>query len=970
MTVTEFIDKWKQTELRERAASHEHFLDLCRLVDHPTPGKADPGGHWFTFERGASKATGGQGWADVWKRGFFGWEYKGKSGDLKAAYAQLLLYQGALENPPLLVVSDMDRIVVHSHFPNTPTEIHDIALDSLIEEEQLAKLRAIFHAPEWFRPGQTIQKLTEDAAQLVADIAQGLRQRGMAPQAVARFLDRVVFCLFAEDVGLLPPRLFTRVVENSGADPAVFVELVSGLFAAMANGGYFGADIIQHFNGDLFTDATVLELTPKEIRHLLSITSLDWGAIDPSIFGTLFERGLDPDKRAQLGAHYTSREDIQTIVEPVVIAPLRREWMGLRGELEPVLRGSPSPQQFTGARARVRRFLTRLQGVTVLDPACGSGNFLYVTLQLLKDLEKEVIVFASPYFAFLPEVGPWQLYGIEVNAYAFELSQMTVWIGYLQWVSKNGFGQPDEPILKPMTNFQNRDAILQLTPDGDPSEPEWPATEFIVSNPPFAGRAKLREYLGDGYVDTLFQLWDERVPAGADYCCYWFEKSRSLIEAGKCKRAGLLATQAIRSGANRRALENIKLTGNIFFAESDRPWTLDGAAVRVSMVGFDDGSEKARVLDGTPVGTINIDLSTGVDVTRARALERNRDKCFQGPVKVGSFDISFEAAAEMLAQPNPHGRPNSDVVRPWWNGKSITERNKHKFIIDFDDRSRSEAALYEKPFAHVEVAVKPARLTNRDRQRRERWWMLGRSGGDLRAAVRPLQRFVATVRVSKHRLWVWADRSVLPDARLYAVAIDAEMAFGVLQSRVHEVWSLANVAWHGVGNDPTYKIEECFVRFPFPEPSDDQAREIATAALRLIELRNGWLHPTEWVHVETLKFRASIDGPWGRLVQNADEVGVGDCEYRYHTPVDDEAAELVRKRTLTRLYNEYPEWLTEAHGQLDDAVFRAYGWDSHSSDGEVLKALLNLNFSRSAAPLLTAATTAPRRRSRQVPHQE
>ena len=250
----------------------------------------------------------------------------------------------------------------------------------------------------------------------------------------------------------------------------------------------------------------------------------------------------------------------------------------------------------------------------MLDPACGSGNFLYVTLQKLKDLEKEVDrLHARPAASTpdLPEVGPWQLYGIEINPYAHDLAQMTVWIGYLQWIRVHGLGGHDDPVLRAIDNIQCKDAILDLSDPGEPTEPEWPAVDFIVGNPPFLGGKMLRTELGDEYVDAMFEVCKDRVPAEADLCCYWFEKARSAVHQGRATRAGLLATQGIRGGANRKVLERIKETGDIFFAESDRPWVLDGAAIRVSMVGFDRQSQADRWLDGKPVASINVNLSSG-----------------------------------------------------------------------------------------------------------------------------------------------------------------------------------------------------------------------------------------------------------------------------------------------------------------------------------------------------------------------
>lgn len=522
MHASQFISKWNRANLKERSAAQEHFLDLCELFDHPKPADADPEGEWFTFEKGAEKMEGGEGWADVWKRGFFAWEYKGKHINLDAAYRQLRQYRDALENPPLLVACDMDRFVIHTNFTNTPVEKYEIALTDLARASNLEILRAVFHDPDKLKPGVFREKATERAAQHIGEIAQTLRERGLEPHRVARFLDRIVFCLFSEDVGLLPDGTLSSIVRNSRGKTAVFCRMVGQLFEAMAEGTTFGVEVIRHFNGDLFGEVEVLELNGAEIEQIGRAAELDWGKVDASIFGTLFERGLDPDKRSQLGAHYTSRVDIETLVDPVVMQPLRREWDALREQAEAILAAEPPPAP-SGSRRRAPRsrngqsparrqvekllhdFLVRIASVKVLDPACGSGNFLYVTLHRLLDLDKEVRAwaFAHDLTLMATEVGPWQLYGIEVNPYAHDLAQTTVWIGYLQWMHDNESRAPGDPVLQCMDNFRCMDAIIDLSDPANPKEPEWPEVDFIVGNPPFLGDKLMRGVLGDDYVDKL-----------------------------------------------------------------------------------------------------------------------------------------------------------------------------------------------------------------------------------------------------------------------------------------------------------------------------------------------------------------------------------------------------------------------------------------------------------------------------------
>lgn len=619
MNPQEFVSKWRGVQLKERAAAQEHFLDLCRLVGHPTPAEDDPTGERFAFEAGASKQSGKQGWADVWKREYFAWEYKGKHADLKKAYDQLLQYRESLVNPPLLVVSDIDSIVVHTNFTNTVKRIITITLDDLLTPAGLRNLRAIFYEPTLFRAPQTTVQVTRQAAEEFALLADNLRKHGEESPRIAHFLIRLLFCLFSEDIELLPKGLFTRLIDQGRRNPQTFVVLVRQLFQAMAMGSYFGADSIRHFNGGLFDDDMTLALDKDGLEILHRVAALDWSNIEPSIFGTLFQRSLDPSRRSQLGAHYTDKEDILLIVEPVLMAPLRREWEAVKTEALDLAskRDSANTQSlrtryYNELERLIGGFLHRLSAIRVLDPACGSGNFLYVALRLLLDLWKEVSTFASsiglPLMLTTNAPSPEQLFGIEIDEYAHELAQATVWIGYIQWLHENGFGVPSEPILKKLDNIRHMDAILAYDAAGKPTEPEWPTADVIIGNPPFLGDKRMRTELGDAYVNHLRKFYEGRLPGVSDLVVYWFERARDLIVKGKTKRVGFLSTNSLRQQGNRFVLEKIKQSGEIFMAWSDRTWILDGADVRVSMVGFDNGTEQQRYLDGKLVDQINADL--------------------------------------------------------------------------------------------------------------------------------------------------------------------------------------------------------------------------------------------------------------------------------------------------------------------------------------------------------------------------
>ncbi|MEK6751027.1 MAG: DNA methyltransferase [Chloroflexota bacterium] len=943
ITPQEFVSKWKRVNAREKQIYQEHFIDLCHLIGHPTPLEYDPDGKTFAFEMGATKTAGGQGWADVAKLGYFGLEYKGKNDDMDKAYAQLLQYRDSLQNPPLLIVSDINRIIIRTNYTNYKTQKYTFELDDLLKAENLRILKAVFFNPDELKPHETLKAVTEKAAKEFAELATTLRKYGEDSQKSAHFLIRILFCLFAQDVGLLPQGLLARIVEQTRNNSRNLSETLKELFAKMSKGGFFGADRIPYINGGLFEDDSVVQLDSDGMVTLQRLDKLDWAFIEPSIFGTLFERGLDPTKRSQLGAHYTGIDDILLIVEPVLMSPLRREWTELKAAMQTLaderdmIRKGESETINASIRAELQKFADKIASIQVLDPACGSGNFLYVALRLLLDLQKEVSIFCESLKAGRLEitVSPMQLHGIEVNEYAHELAQLTVWIGYIQWLVENGYGLPEEPILKSIQNIVRMDAILAPSvgvPTSPPNttevpsylgeterglEPEWPPADVIVGNPPFLGASKLRSELGNEYVEALFSLYNDRLPV-SDLVCYWFERARAMIQEGKVKRVGLLATQAIRGGANRKVLERIKETGNIFLAYSDREWILDGATVHVSMIGFDNGDDKLYLLDGENVQSINSDLTGATDTTKAKTLEENLNIFFRPDEKGGPFDITREQALDMISKSNnPHGKPNSDVVRPYLNARDITQSPSNTWIIDFGcDVSMNEASLYETPFEYIRKVVKPVRDKSNNKREAEYWWLHRRPAPDMRKAVENLKRFIITPRVSKHRLFVWESGNTIPDSSTYIFARDDDYFFGVLHSKVHEIWARATgtqlrEAESGFRYTPTSTFET----FPFPFPpaqepkKDPRVKAIAQAAKELVEQRDKWLNP-----------------------QTSDVF-------------DD--SESSGKRTLTNLYNKRPIWLALAHKKLDEAVFAAYGWESNLSDEEILERLLKLNLERS-----------------------
>jgi hypothetical protein len=912
------VAKWQGSTRAERAAAQEHFIDLCRMLGQPTPNDADPTGDWYAFEKGAGKAEGGEGWADVWMRDHFAWEYKGKRKDLAAAYSQLNGYREALGNPPLLVVCDLARFEIHTNFTNTVPRVYRFTLDDLAADpgEPLRILRAVFTDPESLRPTRLREELTERAAKDFADLATALRSRGHHPHSVAHFLDRLLFAMFAEDAGILPKNLIDRLSSVTKGDAAAFSAALHDLFGKMAKGGgLFGVERIEWFNGGLFDDAAVIALAPAEMETIGRVSKLDWSQIEPAIFGTLFERGLDPDQRAQLGAHYTDRASILRLVEPVLMAPLRRDWAETQEKITPLILAGRK----VTARTPADQNPERLRAIRVLDPACGSGNFLYISLQLLKDLEYEAIQWGSLVLRLpqeFPQVGPQNLLGIEINPFAAELARVTIWIGQIQWMLAHGLGHPRDPVLQPLDNIREQDALLDVTDPTKPREAEWPQADVVVGNPPFLGRKFLRGALGEEYLDALFEVYGEHVPPEADLCCYWHEKGRAEIAAGRLKRAGLLATQGIRGGPSRRVLDQVKKTGDIFFAYADEPWVLAGAAVHISFVGQDDGTDQARTLDGRPVSAINPDLSAGLDLTQARRLKENLGIAFQGDTPGGRFDLTEAEAQAMLRDPNPDGRSNADVLRRTANGQDITGRMRGAWVIDFGvDTPESEAALYEAPFERLRALVKPFRQRSRRAAYAQRWWLHMEPRPGMRAALAGLTRFIATPTTSKYRVFSWLTADRLASVALIAIARDDDFTFGVLQSRVHEAWAVATgTQLREAESGRRYTPNPAFETFPFPRPTDAQREAIAEAARDLDRLRTGWLNPP----------------------------GLSDAD--------------LAKRTLTNLYNARPTWLAQAHERLDAAVLAAYGWPADVDREELLARLLALDLARATSSSLPHGT--------------
>jgi hypothetical protein len=661
MTPQQFIEKWKRVALTERATAQEHFLDLCRLFDHPTPAQDDPTGERFTFEKGVPKTGGGEGWADVWKKGFFAWEYKKKKRDLGAAFKQLMEYAVGLESPPLHVACDTNIFRIETRWNNEASARYEFPLEHLDDPRNVEILRCVFHDPDKLRSGRDRARLTEEAAAKFQAISTNLQHRNGDREVVAHFVNQLVFCFFADGVGLLPKGLWHKLLMRAEARPAGAKRDLDALLEMMRTGGEFALEDIAFFNGGPFDGRGALELTGVEVGLLTESRLFNWSLIDPTIFGTLFERFLDPDKRAQIGAHYTDPAKIALIVEPVILRPLRAEWEAAKVEIAAIMapalasdgavgpaakaaRGKKFDAAIVKAEARRDAFVDRLCALRILDPACGSGNFLYLALQGVKDIEWRALLDCDIWRLRrpLPRVGPEILRGIEINPFAAELARTTVWIGDIQWRVKNAITHHPRPILRKLDAIECRDALL--TPDGKGGfvEAQWPEADYIVGNPPFLGTKKLVGGLGEDEARELRRVYENRVSGFSDLVCWWFEKARQQIVVGLASRAGLVATNSIRGGKNRLVLDAICTDLRIFEAWSDEGWTVNGAAVRVSLVCFAmrDATD-AALLNGVPTAAIHPDLTgtlagVGSNLTVAERLHENLSIGFVGTVKAGN----------------------------------------------------------------------------------------------------------------------------------------------------------------------------------------------------------------------------------------------------------------------------------------------------------------------------------------------
>lgn len=661
-----FIAKWQGIAASELSTSQSFLMDLCHLLGVDAPHATPEQDYMFerpvTFRHGDGSSSAGR--IDLYRRAAFvleskklraGQHTRGFDDAMLRARSQAEGYARALPaeegRPPFLVVVDVgNRIELYSEFtrsgatytPFPDPRSHRISLEDLSRPEILDRLRKVWIDPLALDPSREYARVTRVIAKRLAELARSLEASGHAPEAVAQFLMRCLFTMFAEDVGLLPATAFRDLLGKHKDTPDVAMRMLAQLWRDMDSGGFSPAiavDVLR-FNGKLFKQPDTLPLDASQIQLLIDAANTDWRHVEPAIFGTLLERALAPSERHKLGAHYTPRAYVERLVLPTVIEPLRKEW----GEAQAAALTLAAEGKHQGAVDELLRFHHRLCTVRVLDPACGSGNFLYVTLEHLKRLEGEVLNvldelgYRQTGLALGGEradtaagetVDPHNLLGIELNPRAAAIAEVVLWIGYLQWHFRTrGDVNPPIPVIRDFRNIECRDAVLAYDSvqhavddngvlvtrwDGEtmktspvtgeqvpeetarrpvelyvnPRKARWPQADFVVGNPPFIGTKRMKAALGEGYVDALRGAWSE-VPDSADFVMYWWHHAAVLTARGDLERFGLITTNSLRQTFNREVLRQALSGKNpvtLTFAVPDHPWvdSADGAAVRISM---------------------------------------------------------------------------------------------------------------------------------------------------------------------------------------------------------------------------------------------------------------------------------------------------------------------------------------------------------------------------------------------------
>ena len=1009
MQYQDFENRWRKSGGAERANYGLFLQDFCDLlgVPRPEPTTDNPAQDAYvleravTFEDGGGKQTTGR--IDLYKRGCFVLETKQGTNSpdeqaaaekaqlglpaekrrkghavratakweqmMKAAYEQALRYVRALPasepRPPFILVVDVGHCFdVYSNFagvgdnyvPFPDSGHYRFFLPALAKPELQAQLHQVFTDPQELDPSRRAALVTRQLAGYLAGLSTQLEKAGHASDVVAQFLMRCLFTMFAEDVQLIPADSFKGLLatyaeteESRGYLP----NALEGLWAVMDKGG-FSPELrtkLRRFNGQLFHEAKALSLNADQITLLQLAADANWTEVEPAIFGTLLERALDPAERHSLGAHYTPRRYVERLVLPTVIEPLRREWAAAQAASATRLDEGQGKKAVDAAREELLKFLRRLTSVKVLDPACGSGNFLYVTLEHLKRLEGEVLTTLAQLggsgrleLGDGTTVSPRQLLGMELNPRAAAIADVVLRIGYLQWhLRTHGLMQLAEPLLDNYQNIKQQDAVLGHNADYSKTwQAEWPAADFIVGNPPFVGPARMRDALGEAYTTALRKVYTGHVPESADLVTFWWYRAAALVKSGQAERFGFITTNSLKQPFNRRVMQPF-LEGDaaplqLAFAVPDHPWVegSDGAAVRVAFTvgelkpnGIEgtgqllkvisetvpEGDNSSEISFNTEQGLINPDLTIGTKLDAAKPLRANIGVAYRGLELGGSGFIVSDAKAKELGLGSVLNLENH--IRPYRNGRDLAARPRGVYVIDFFGLSELEVlARFPQAYQHLLETVKVERATNRDQKLRDNWWLHRRSRVEYRQAVEALPQYIVSPRVSKHTFFLLMEKGSLPDDKVIVIAHDDYYLLGVLSSKVHITWALS--VGSKLEDRPVYDNPTCFEPFAFPIVSS-----------------------TQQAHIRELA--KSLDTHRKRQQAQYSSLTLTDL---YNVVEKLRAGQKLTAKEQIINEEGLASTVLHLHKQLDDSILTAYGWSTTLSDIEILARLVQLNQQR------------------------
>ncbi len=833
-SLQKFVTYCQQHIIGDEKGQAQVFLDrLFRAFGHE--GALEAGA---TYEQRIAKGSkkGKTGFADlVWKPRVL-IEMKKRGENLSKHYSQAFDYWTRLvpDRPRYVVLCNFDEFWIFDFNTQLDTPVDTVPLKQLPERAGAFAFMEFANRTPVFRNNQI--EVTEKAASRMGLLFQQLKERGHKKRlfdelAAQRFVLQCVLAMFAEDRGMLPRDMFISCVQDclNGANS---YDLIGGLFREMNQKGITPAGRYQgvdYFNGGLFSVIHPIELTAEELKILYACAEQNWSQVRPAIFGNIFEAATDKKKRHARGMHFTSEVDIMKIVRPTI----SNYW-------EERIEAAATISELEALRME-------LQSYRVLDPACGSGNFLYIAYQELKRIEQLLLDKIAQRRRSPREqmemgfVTPLQFYGMDVNPFAVELARVTLAIpcGIAALHARKiaidnlGLSEPALPLDALDKNIVCKDALFE----------KWPQAHAIIGNPPFLGGKHVRMILGDGYIDRVFDRFPD-VKDSVDFCVYWFRLSHEhLSEKG---RAGLVGTNSISQGKSRAAsLDYIAQNrGYIYEAISTQPWSGE-AKVHVSLVNWSKQAPQSCYLDNKPVARINSSLTAATDVLSAVRLKANLNQCFQGACPVGKGFIVTEEQVNKWIQADPKNR---EVLKLFSMGANLA-KNPHgkpeRWIIDFSNLSVEESSAYVLPFEHVKLHVKPEREQNREPVLREKWWRFKRSHEGMRKAIAPLGYYFTVPRVSKWAVFIPAPVSWLPGDKSVVVASEDFYIFGILSSKIHRAWMHAQKST--LKADIAYTHNTCFETFPFPQmPSTQLVEQIRVTAEKLHQYRTQQMQAKQW----------------------------------------------------------------------------------------------------------------------------